>query len=112
MIRRPPRSTLFPYTTLFRSEQRGGRVARRGCRDAPLEGLDERREAIDQLQVGGDDRLLLHGQPGPGGLLEPRAGRLAQQFLPRQAEALLVQLRVDPAREPGAVADQGGAVAE
>src|SRR2546427_3441241 len=26
MIRRPPRSTLFPYTTLFRS---GGRAARR-----------------------------------------------------------------------------------
>src|SRR3712207_7866786 len=24
MIRRPPRSTLFPYTTLFRSETRGG----------------------------------------------------------------------------------------
>src|SRR5258707_6539419 len=23
MIRRPPRSTLFPYTTLFRSENRG-----------------------------------------------------------------------------------------
>src|SRR3712207_8467912 len=23
MIRRPPRSTLFPYTTLFRSQQRG-----------------------------------------------------------------------------------------
>src|SRR2546421_7185026 len=28
MIRRPPRSTLFPYTTLFRSEARG--PARRG----------------------------------------------------------------------------------
>src|SRR5258708_18252280 len=32
MIRRPPRSTLFPYTTLFRSPQRahdrGGSVAR------------------------------------------------------------------------------------
>src|SRR5690349_22593373 len=29
MIRRPPRSTLFPYTTLFRSLERGdvGRVA-------------------------------------------------------------------------------------
>src|SRR2546429_5450643 len=26
MIRRPPRSTLFPYTTLFRSLQRGGQV--------------------------------------------------------------------------------------
>src|SRR5258707_14310821 len=26
MIRRPPRSTLFPYTTLFRSQQGGGGV--------------------------------------------------------------------------------------
>src|SRR2546430_13622086 len=26
MIRRPPRSTLFPYTTLFRSQQRLGRA--------------------------------------------------------------------------------------
>src|SRR3712207_8724558 len=30
MIRRPPRSTLFPYTTLFRSPGRGGRGPRRG----------------------------------------------------------------------------------
>src|SRR5437016_10320630 len=28
MIRRPPRSTLFPYTTLFRSIPRPGRVHR------------------------------------------------------------------------------------
>src|SRR2546422_6657285 len=27
MIRRPPRSTLFPYTTLFRSRHSGGRAA-------------------------------------------------------------------------------------
>src|SRR3712207_7513360 len=27
MIRRPPRSTLFPYTTLFRSEEVAARVA-------------------------------------------------------------------------------------
>src|SRR5256885_9324740 len=26
MIRRPPRSTLFPYTTLFRSEEQPGRI--------------------------------------------------------------------------------------
>src|SRR2546422_2999180 len=26
MIRRPPRSTLFPYTTLFRSQQPGGSI--------------------------------------------------------------------------------------
>src|SRR2546426_3036765 len=33
MIRRPPRSTLFPYTTLFRSRRRGrngGHTRRRG----------------------------------------------------------------------------------
>src|SRR5258708_16822625 len=28
MIRRPPRSTLFPYTTLFRSKHRAGYVFR------------------------------------------------------------------------------------
>src|SRR2546430_13380596 len=27
MIRRPPRSTLFPYTTLFRSRHRGDEIA-------------------------------------------------------------------------------------
>src|SRR5687768_17764232 len=31
MIRRPPTSTLFPYTTLFRS-RRGGRVSRNAAR--------------------------------------------------------------------------------
>src|SRR3712207_8719184 len=29
MIRRPPRSTLFPYTTLFRSHDRRARTTRR-----------------------------------------------------------------------------------
>src|SRR3712207_9151498 len=29
MIRRPPRSTLFPYTTLFRSPTRGSDLGRR-----------------------------------------------------------------------------------
>src|SRR2546430_8505587 len=28
MIRRPPRSTLFPYTTLFRSRRHGAEIAR------------------------------------------------------------------------------------
>src|SRR5256885_7202995 len=32
MIRRPPRSTLFPYTTLFRSRGPGHGVADAGCR--------------------------------------------------------------------------------
>src|SRR3712207_8850352 len=39
MIRRPPRSTLFPYTTLFRSLLRGEDAARgAGARAATLSG--------------------------------------------------------------------------
>src|SRR5262245_64502157 len=38
MIRRPPRSTLFPYTTLFRSP---GGWGRRGCR-RPATGCGRR----------------------------------------------------------------------
>src|SRR3712207_7974586 len=52
MIRRPPRSTLFPYTTLFRSPRpRRSCALRRGLRllqpaPAPLrEGLAARQEA-------------------------------------------------------------------
>src|SRR3712207_7721588 len=47
MIRRPPRSTLFPYTTLFRSPERG--VLHVGDRD---------REQLALL----DDGLAAHGQ--------------------------------------------------
>src|SRR2546427_7940445 len=32
MIRRPPRSTLFPYTTLFRSWRRASRSPTKSCR--------------------------------------------------------------------------------
>src|SRR3712207_8155340 len=34
MIRRPPRSTLFPYTTLFRSEDLRGEGVRQGRQQA------------------------------------------------------------------------------
>src|SRR5260370_4933927 len=53
MIRRPPRSTLFPYTTLFRSlDQFIGVVAVRAR---------HRVRAEHQLEIGGGDRLLDHG---------------------------------------------------
>src|SRR2546427_2961504 len=39
MIRRPPRSTLFPYTTLFRSEARGIRKVFASGDGQPLEVL-------------------------------------------------------------------------
>src|SRR2546429_1242284 len=45
MIRRPPRSTLFPYTTLFRSQfcQRSHSLAQ-GARDGESQGLRRRSE--------------------------------------------------------------------
>src|SRR5579883_1912946 len=48
MIRRPPRSTLFPYTTLFRSlaKENGGEVRQE---DARRHGAD----ALEGLQAGG-----------------------------------------------------------
>src|SRR5256885_13010362 len=48
MIRRPPRSTLFPYTTLFRSlhiGQRQRRASLRGCGCGGLRGRGQRRQA-------------------------------------------------------------------
>src|SRR3712207_7889401 len=56
MIRRPPRSTLFPYTTLFRSAP-GSRVERPGG-------------------VGGDEARRRRGAPPPGNG-RPAAGRSA-----------------------------------
>src|SRR5260370_18059105 len=44
MIRRPPRSTLFPYTTLFRSAARTcGALRAPGCRPNLLQGSGGRR---------------------------------------------------------------------
>src|SRR3712207_7819110 len=63
MIRRPPRSTLFPYTTLFRSRYRRPLV--RGC-------LLE-----DHVRVGTADAERGHGGPArPAGMRPP--GRLGE----------------------------------
>src|SRR6266851_8209333 len=51
MIRRPPRSTLFPYTTLFRS------VRRTKARDKLRARLDFRPRA---LELGGENRSEEH----------------------------------------------------
>src|SRR3712207_7327824 len=50
MIRRPPRSTLFPYTTLFRSMERPNRGTRSFVRRAlepPAEGCISARSPLD-----------------------------------------------------------------
>src|SRR3989442_15364701 len=81
MIRRPPRSTLFPYTTLFRSL----RAARRALRDAPAVGepageveddfaalpgaprsRHSRGEASRGCRLGEGDRGRIRGREGAG----------------------------------------------
>src|SRR2546422_6689077 len=67
MIRRPPRSTLFPYTTLFRSqdrERRGrGGASRERCRGE----YGERRHPHLHLGLrpGRDGKRVDHGVAGP-----------------------------------------------
>src|SRR3712207_8590282 len=63
MIRRPPRSTLFPYTTLFRSHDVGGR-------DGDQLGQAARRRAVGQARLlpRPGDLPLLDDVPRPPGL--------------------------------------------
>src|SRR5206468_8638731 len=60
MIRRPPRSTLFPYTTLFRSDPEWQRIFTPGGR-APKLGELRSEEHTSELQSRSDlvCRLLL-----------------------------------------------------
>src|SRR5260370_20632498 len=61
MIRRPPRSTLFPYTTLFRSRHLGLRVDDRG-NEVPI---DVAFLAGDGLDAGDAVLARLVGQHRP-----------------------------------------------
>src|SRR2546422_11576551 len=70
MIRRPPRSTLFPYTTLFRSADRKALAAtlHRERRDALV--------PLREVGVGEDDE-----QPGLGAVRDPQLAPLEDPAL-------------------------------
>src|SRR2546430_6841312 len=122
MIRRPPRSTLFPYTTLFRSHQRRldavddvarvpGRQQAAGQRTAGIEEVerDARPAAGDarQLEVALDGRLaVLHRHVGDDELLRVRVVDLRHRFaVARGGQQLLVDgERADRRRAVAAVA--------
>src|SRR5258706_3270345 len=62
MIRRPPRSTLFPYTTLFRSHERGGRRQACGQRQTQPPGIRGGPGRLEEHRVDrrcGQDQLLI-----------------------------------------------------
>src|SRR3712207_7917566 len=70
MIRRPPRSTLFPYTTLFRSERR------------------DRQQQEGRQRAAGEREAQPHGQ-GAGGFLGQATtilAGIARQEVQRRSE--------------------------
>src|SRR5260221_10464527 len=97
MIRRPPRSTLFPYTTLFRSvhgsqnrapHSRGPRASRGKACDAEI-GLPKRdrpkrsEEHTSELQSHSDlvCRLLLEKKKTRRGITPPHLSQPMAHFL-------------------------------
>src|SRR2546427_6804369 len=76
MIRRPPRSTLFPYTTLFRSRARDG---------DPLAPQEEQPGA-DRRAGGGEDR----DRRGPGPAHRQRPVRSEEHTSELQSQSNLV----------------------
>src|SRR3712207_8911847 len=69
MIRRPPRSTLFPYTTLFRSLLHRPARRRRDPRD------DRRRSAERDADAAPGGGWPATDAPHPGPTLHPRPDR-------------------------------------
>src|SRR5687767_15408800 len=70
MIRRPPRSTLFPYTTLFRSH----RVRHRGrCGDVRSAGPDGRKGRADLPRP---DRSAARAEVAPAARSEEHTSEL------------------------------------
>src|SRR2546427_12082494 len=81
MIRRPPRSTLFPYTTLFRSRALAGDPARPHCRQR---------------------ERLLHGRRRTPGRLRRRPRRADRRGARARRRRRRKDPRADTARPGGA----------
>src|SRR2546430_15807060 len=88
MIRRPPRSTLFPYTTLFRSRHLGMRrhvVLRMLAEVLPVRAhghLLKRQPAVERLRLVPEEHHVL--------ALEPRVNRLKTCIVRQDIAAVAV----------------------
>src|SRR3712207_8868886 len=78
MIRRPPRSTLFPYTTLFRSELERPRA------DCSLAGVEGLVRALARQARGG---LVRHDEE-PDEVVRQRGGGTVRDDLDRKSTRL------------------------
>src|SRR3989475_6963043 len=106
MIRRPPRSTLFPYTTLFRSQRgdedraSGGHRAHRGRGDpAPDPGPGDRgRHHPDVLRPASAPGGVRSAGAGPaaGDRLTPELAALAQAVAPDSLRRAVAEVFARP----------------
>src|SRR2546426_10411304 len=120
MIRRPPRSTLFPYTTLFRSRcSNPGGKRREAERQVPLLGDPRGAGGVAVLAPGPAGRgprrarLPAAGAPDlhdPGGARAQRRRRLPGGAAARRAHASVVRRRSarPHARGVSLLLEQGG----
>src|SRR5712664_4410789 len=104
MIRRPPRSTLFPYTTLFRSLRRAGALEHRqrvaGAQTLPLPAGDEqlRPAKLEDVAPPGPTGELVHqaiddvGEGGADGAVVQRGIVLGVAAKPGDLAALGARL--------------------
>src|SRR2546426_12383268 len=93
MIRRPPRSTLFPYTTLFRSCHR-----RRAAEGRATRIVGERHGHVPR-----EARHLV-----PVGVVRPHFHRLAELVARQEVLGLLEESELGRCRGSGDVARAGG----
>src|SRR2546427_10361138 len=97
MIRRPPRSTLFPYTTLFRSVLLVPPAAHGEGRDGGVGEVAGQGVGLPHRVVG---RML--GEAAPRGPLV-RADRLRQRAEGRERQVPLVEIGRASCRERGEI---------
>src|SRR5436309_8403167 len=96
MIRRPPRSTLFPYTTLFRSDERAAVERDHALRVQP----SDRRQVLPRAPVRSEEhtselqsrenlvcRLLLEKKQTSRSLHDPRSPSKPTTTTPRHTNA-------------------------
>src|SRR5256885_12068586 len=81
MIRRPPRSTLFPYTTLFRSLGTGVRCGARGRRGRRRGRDDRDAHARHARHDGLARRVSARGGGRGGGARDRKSTRLNSSHL-------------------------------
>src|ERR1039458_361112 len=119
MIRRPPRSTLFPYTTLFRSGQartRGGAAGERGARSSharprPVQGdqrhpwprsRGRRAEGGCLEAVEGDEKGRLDREAWRRRVLHPATERIGDRCRHGRLTGVELSRRADRRPRPAA----------